>query len=148
MRILKFFLGIFIIIALVEGAGIFLLYRQNTILKQSITSQITVDEVSMLVTKVGKHILLPVGETPTVMTVTDKEKLSGQLFFSQAKNGDKVLVYATTKKAFLYNVQSDRVLEVGPVTFDSVPSSSTGSSTIRVPVSPEVLPISPFPTGQ
>ena len=49
------------------------------------------------------------------MTVTDKEKLSGQLFFANAKNGDKVLVYEKAKKAFLYDPDADIVIEVGPV---------------------------------
>ncbi len=81
------------------------------------------DDVQALVAKVSRHVLLPEGEIPTVMTVTDKEKNTSKQFFANAKNGDKVLVYMMAKKAFLYDVALDRILEIGPVL-----TSSSGSA--------------------
>jgi len=91
------------------------------------STQILQEEARLLQENVGKLILLPEGEEPTIMTVTDKEKLSGQEFFAHAKNGDKVLVYATAKKAFLYDPNANMVLEVGPL-LDTTPTPGPDSS--------------------
>ena len=59
------------------------------------------DEAKQLVAVVGKLIDLPQNEMPTIATVSDKTKLAGQAFFLRAENGDKVLIFASTKKAIL-----------------------------------------------
>ncbi|OGG35498.1 hypothetical protein A2363_05230 [Candidatus Gottesmanbacteria bacterium RIFOXYB1_FULL_47_11] len=96
--------------------------KYQTLQKQLSVAEIK-DDIPALTALVGKLILLPEGETPTVMTVTDKEKLSGQLFFANAKNGDKVLVYEKAKKAFLYDPDENKVIEVGPI-LTSTPSGT------------------------
>ncbi len=99
------------------------------------------EDVGYWVEKVGKHVLLPQGETPTVMTVVDKEKRAGQLFFANAKNGDKILVYMEAKKAFLYNPETDRVIEIGPVTVGgSEASGSATSASLQQPPTPTPTP--------
>src|SRR5436190_11337001 len=65
---------------------------------QTAAAQQTTD----LVNKVSKLVELPTGQTPTVATVTDINKLKGQAFFMAAHNGDKVLIYTQSKKAILY----------------------------------------------
>lgn len=64
---------------------------------------------------VGKHIVLPTGEVPTMATVSDPEKLKDQPFFINATKGDKVLIYAQSQKAILYNPTTDRIIEVAPI---------------------------------
>lgn len=91
------------------------------------------EDVQSLIAKVSKHVLLPEGETPTVMTVTDKEKSTSKQFFANAKNGDKVLVYMQAKKAFLYDVASDRILEIGPVLTDASMAATVGTATAPTP---------------
>ena len=49
-------------------------------------------EIEDLAKEIGLMMLLPEGETPTLATVTDKEKLSEQPFFQKSENGDKVLI--------------------------------------------------------
>ena len=78
-------------------------------------SYIQKQEVKSLVEKVGKLIDLPEGEEPTIATVSDKEKLSAQPFFSKAENGDHVLIYTKAKKAVLYRPSTNKIIEVGPV---------------------------------
>jgi hypothetical protein len=77
------------------------------------------------------------------MTVTDKEKLSGQLFFANAKNGDKVLVYEKAKKAFLYDPVADMVIEVGPVLTASASGTLASSGS-----TPGGSTVTPAPTAQ
>lgn len=124
---LKKSLGIFTLFGLLFAAAVatsgYFYYKYADAQKQLRVKNESIDD---LVSKVARHILLPTGETPTVMTVTDTQKLSGQVFFSNAKNDDKVLIYEKSKKAFLYDVAGDRVLEVGPVTFET-PSALTAS---------------------
>lgn len=75
-------------------------------------------EVSEVIAAIGKHILLPEGEEPTVATVSDPEKLKDQLFFKHAETGDKVLIYTKAKMAYLYDPDRDILLEVAPITTD------------------------------
>ncbi len=82
-------------------------------------------EISKLVDKVGKHILLPSGEQATIATVTDVTKLEKNDFFSLAQNGDKVLIYANAKIAILYRPSLDKVVTVGPVSQENSTVSIT-----------------------
>ncbi len=51
-------------------------------------------------------------ENPTIATVTDKEKLSGQAFFQKAENGDKVIIYRQSGKAILYRPGIKKIVDV------------------------------------
>lgn len=72
-------------------------------------------EVKDITDKLGKLIELPQKEEPIVITVLDKNKLKGQEFFKNAENGDKVIVYTTSKKAILYRPTINKIIEVAPV---------------------------------
>src|SRR5437016_3933675 len=67
-------------------------------------------EQTDLIAKVGRHTTLPEGETPTIATVSDVNKLSGQAFFEKALNGDKVLIYTQAKTAVLYRPSTDSII--------------------------------------
>src|SRR3972149_319717 len=84
------------------------------------------EELKRVLEKVGRLVLLPEGETPTLATVTDKKLLSGQAFYKNAENGDKVLIYAVAKKAFLYRPSTNKIIEIAPVTVDT--QTATGSA--------------------
>ncbi len=73
------------------------------------------EEVKRLIMEVGKLIDLPVGEDPTVATITDIDKLKSQDFFKNAKNGDKVIIYTNAKKAILYDPSAHKIIDVAPV---------------------------------
>lgn len=88
-------------------------YKKYTALKSDQNKQsVQKDEVSEIVAKVGRLMALPEGETPTVATVKQPEKLKDQAFFAHAKEGDKVLIYSNAKKAILYSPQDDKIVEV------------------------------------
>jgi len=131
------FLGVLFAFALVPSVYYFTKY-QDVSRKLAGAKK---DDVGELVKRLSAHILLPEGETPTIMTVTDKEKLSGQAFFSHADNGDKVLIYEKAKKAFLYDLDRDLVLEVGPVTFGVTPTPAAAAPVATVSATPDTSPL-------
>lgn len=99
------------IIALI-AAGYF--YMEVRKLKQD-PNVAAKQEVVSLVEKVGKLVVLPANETPTVATVSDPEALKDQAFFANASKGDKVLIYAEAKKAILYSVEMNKIIDVAPL---------------------------------
>lgn len=76
-------------------------------------------EVKSLVSKVGKLMVLPGGETPTIATVSDPEALSDQTFFVDAKVGDKVLIYSNAKKAILFSPEQNKIINIAPLNSES-----------------------------
>lgn len=93
-------------------------------------------EVTTLIDKVGKLMELPSNEAPTIATVSDITKLTGQTFFAKAKNGDKVLIFTQAKEAVLYRESVNKIIQVAPVNLGSAtsaanlkPSSAAGQIT-------------------
>ncbi|MEK7606371.1 MAG: hypothetical protein AAB458_02145 [Patescibacteria group bacterium] len=74
------------------------------------------EEVQALVEKIGRLVVLPEGEIPTVATVADPSTLADQPFFADAQEGDKVLVYQIAQKAVLYNPTLDKVVNIATIT--------------------------------
>lgn len=72
-------------------------------------------EIVALKKTVGDFFMLPEGEEPTLATVTDKEKLVDQPFFSRAENGDKVLIYSNAGRAVLYRPSTHKIVDVTSV---------------------------------
>lgn len=72
-------------------------------------------ETADYVSTVGKLILLPEGEAPTVAIVSNKEKLSNQPFFKLAENGDVLLAYKTALKAILYRPMINKIINVAEI---------------------------------
>ena len=82
-----------------------------------------------MVKKVNKLIYLPQEETPTVATVTDAAGLAKtQVFYKEANNGDKVLIYFKAQKAYIYNPTKNILVNVGPVFIENNSSASSTSS--------------------
>ena len=78
---------------------------------KKVTSADAKTEAAAYVAKIGKFMVLPQGEVPTVATVADKDKLSSQVFFANAQNGDKVLFYAKAQKIILYRPSANMVID-------------------------------------
>lgn len=72
-------------------------------------------EIADLTETIGEFIELPTDETPTLATVTDREKLADQTFFLKAENGDKVLIYSQSGKAILYRPGTKKVIDMTTV---------------------------------
>jgi hypothetical protein len=110
-------------------------YRKTQSLLANPTVSLTA-QAKVLVDEVGKLMVLPTDEQPTIATVSDITKLADQPFFANAKNGDKVLIYTQAKKAILFRESIDKIIEVAPVNLGS--SSPVATSTATVP--PTVVP--------
>lgn len=78
-------------------------------------AEATADEIQSLVKDIGRLIVLPEDEVPTLATVSDPSKLTGQPFFQKALTGDKVLIYATSRKAILWRPSTHKIIEVSPL---------------------------------
>ena len=106
------------------------LYLQHNKLKEKAKTADTADNNNAIVKEtieaVGKLYNLPRGENPTVVTVKDATKLKDQPFFKEAKNDDRVIVFAEAKIAILFRPTANKIINVGPVVTED-PSASTGS---------------------
>lgn len=72
----------------------------------------TKDEIAQLVETLDVMLDLPADETPTLATVTDKEKLTGHPFFRKSENGDKVLIYTNAGRAILYRPSIGKIVDI------------------------------------
>ena len=81
-------------------------------------------QIQDVVAKVAKLIELPQNEQPTLATVSDVNKLKDQPFFKNAKNGDKVLIYAKNKKAIIYRPSSNKLVEVVSINVGQIQTQS------------------------
>lgn len=95
-------------------------------------------ETKDLISEVGKLIDLPSG-IPTVATVKDINKLKTQPFFAKAKNGDKILIYASEKKAILYRPSENKIINVAPVNLGTT-TPAAGTPTPTSGVTPQLTP--------
>jgi len=111
-----------IIIIGLAGAATYFFVQYNTIKNnpELVTEQDTKD----LTVKVGKLIVLPADETPTIATVEDKTKLSDQAFFASAENGDKLLIYTKAQKAIIYRPSTNQIINVGPLSIEQDASAT------------------------
>lgn len=108
-----------VIAAAAIGAALYFYIQASTL--KSNPQQAAQQEIEAIVKRVGELIILPEGETPTVATVTDPERLKSQAFFERAKTGYKVLIYTNAKKAILYDPANHKIVEVAPLNIGQNP---------------------------
>lgn len=97
-------------------------------------------ESERIKSEVASLIEVPADEEPTIASVVDSSKLSGQAFFAKAQNGDRVIMYQKAKKAILYRPTTKKIIEVAPINIgdDAKPKTTAPAETQVPPVSPEV----------
>ncbi|MFA6522673.1 MAG: hypothetical protein WCT24_03730 [Patescibacteria group bacterium] len=125
-----------LIVFLASMGGNIYLMTEASKLKATPTAQAS-EEMAQLVEAVGKLMVLPQGEDPTVATVSDPTKLSAQDFFKNAQVGDKVLLYTTAKKAILYSPISGKIVEVAPINIGDSTATDTTTPDTTTPVMTE-----------
>jgi hypothetical protein len=126
-------IGLTIVLVAAVGIAIyFYLQYQNTQDQLNKTTQS--NEQAALIAEVGKLIVLPNGEQPTIATISDVNRLKGQSFFNHARNGDKVLIYTKAQEAILYDPLANKIVEVGPISLTQVTPTPKGPTLTPVPV--------------
>lgn len=121
------FMLVFLLCLAVGVAGYFYYQYQHV----SGKGALDVSEVTKLTEEIRMVMELPDGETPTLATVTDTQKLADQPFFQKAQNGDKVLIYTNNGRAILYR--------------PSVKSGERGKivDVTTINVTPQAVPVTP-----
>lgn len=132
----RFWLVLLVLVVALLGLSGYL-YKQNRDSRQELESlktdpQKAARESNKAITDmVGKIVVLPEGEDPTVATVTDPEKLKDQPFFSKAQKDDRVLIYTKAQKAILYNPSSNKVVEIAAFNIGATASPKPSASPSR-----------------
>ena len=107
---------LFFLVIILGGVSLYLYFRSVKVLNKEDANK---KEIQTLVDKVGDIVFLPSDETPTVATISDPKVLKDQVFFANAKTGDKVLIYTNNKKAFLYDPKADKLVNMAPFNVNS-----------------------------
>ncbi len=131
-----FLLFSFLIVVILVGYN----WLQNGKQAVGADGKLNSEAVKALVDEVGDKMEIPQNETPTIATVTDVTKLSDQPFFRNAKNGDKVMIFGSTKEAILYRPSIHKIIAVAPINGtinpSVTPAQATTSGTLSVTPSP------------
>lgn len=128
----KYIVSILFILVLVLAAVSAYLYYQS----RNDPSKVSAREVKTLTSTIGKLVLLPSDESPTIATVSDPDALSDQSFFVGAQKDDKVLIYSNAKKAILYRPSIDKIINIAPLNLGDSVSQKTPE-----PEQPKVAPV-------
>ena len=105
---------IFILILVLLAGVAFYFFTKYLELKEN-PNAISEAEAMELSLEVGKIMVVPEDEVPTIATVSDPELLKDQAFFRNAKKGDKVLIYTQAGRAILYDPIAKKIIEVAPI---------------------------------
>jgi len=112
------------VLALMAGLGAtgYLYYQTREQLKYLSTAQgqeaLAKSEVDRIVADLKKLTLLP-AEEPVIATILDEQYLATQsAFYKDAQKGDKIVVYRTAQKAFIYSPTRDIIVNSGPLILD------------------------------
>lgn len=82
-------------------------------------------KLKTLTNQIGKYMTLPKDEDPISATVTDTKVLPHEIFFKNARNGDKILMYKKHKIAILYRPLTDQVITQAKLDFQDVTATPT-----------------------
>jgi len=99
-------------VIVVCSLGLALNFYLKTEKLQSEIKLIGSSDTQEIINEVSKIIILPTGEEPRIVTISDVSSLQSQPFFVNAKNGDKVLIYSQAQKAIIYDPIGKKIVEV------------------------------------
>lgn len=119
-------------------------YKQYDKIKKN-PNIVAQEEAKSLTGKVGKLMVLPTDEAPSIATVVDKDKLKDQPFFKNTLKDDKILIYTKAKKAILYRPSTNKIIEFAPLAVgednqSAVLGSDTQNSTSNIEPTPTSAP--------
>jgi hypothetical protein len=123
---------VFIVVVSISFAGYF--YYKLHSLERNNPTALAQRETKDLLGKVARIYLIPIGEEPTIATVSDPSALKSQAFFAEAQKGDKVLIFTKAGKAVLYRPSIDKIIETAPINIDTTKQNATPPPTTTGPL--------------
>mgnify|MGYP000445213617 CR=1 FL=1 len=88
----------------------------KTITDPKVAEKYIKEQTQSVVERLSKHIILPMGESPTFATITDINALKKeQPFYEGCENGDQILIYKNARIGIVYRPSKDIIVKVGPV---------------------------------
>ncbi len=117
---------IIVLLLLALAGGGYYFYNKYSETKQEVEKLSTVQgqqelnktQINQLLGEMRSIIVLPSGEDPVVATITDVTKLNKNEFYKDAKNGDRVVVFANAEKAYIYRPDTKTIVNVGAFKID------------------------------
>lgn len=120
--------GVVIVVAFI--AGMFYFHWFGVGLSAKERAQI---ELKTAVTAVGKLILLRKDDSPVLAKITDAKKLAAQQpFFTNAKDGDELLIFQKSARAIIYSPTRNIIINVGPIRRPNKPNATAPQQTPQV----------------
>lgn len=119
-----------LIIGILIGLGGYWMFTKvSSKIAPSPISQTSQVQVKDLIARVGKLVILPVGEDPVVATINDADSLTKQqVFYKGSINGDVVLVYQKAAKAIVYSPSRNIIVNIGPVVLQNQATTTSVST--------------------
>lgn len=127
-------IGIFLVIAGSLVAAIYF-YRQYRLLVNDSVKAEEMQHAYMLKT-MATLIELP-NEKPSIVTITDREKLQSQAFFQKALNGDKIIIYEAAKRVYLYRPSTKKVIDVAPLVLNDTQGTQSEAEVFNQTLLPQ-----------
>ncbi len=85
-------------------------------------------QLNAVLSRVGKLMILPSNESPTLATITDKSKLTDKFLSAKSNNNDRVLIYPKNHMVIIYRPSINKIVAVGNVTGDPALAQAEGSN--------------------
>ena len=126
LRIIVFtFVGL-VVVGSLATAGYF--YRQYRLIVNN-TQRAEEIQNQQILSTIKKVMDLPT-EKPSIVTITDREKLQDQVFFQKAQNGDKIIVYEAARRIILYRPSTARIIDVAPLVYNNSPTNQSNAASV------------------
>ena len=106
-----FIVGVIVVGVIILGAAaiyIFAVTRENTPIPNKANLELA--QVQEVIDNVAKLMDIPEGEAPIMLYVSNADNLKSQDFFKNAENGDRVMVFKSSKQAILYRASTNKII--------------------------------------
>jgi hypothetical protein len=135
----KLVLGVALVVLVVVGGWwAFKMGSDDTLANISASVKLTDAQVQAVVERVGKFMVIPTDEKPSVAVLKDTDALAQQQsFYRGAKDGDILVIYSS--RAIIYDPVANKLVSVSPIQAAASASPSpiaSGSATITPSASP------------